>query len=213
MTAYVVAALASYAVTIFDLWSFGYRKTFDFLIQCRPTHYLSLVYAFAAIALVAFFDVLVAPSIEGAAGNEGVGPAIKFMKDNPFWQGAIVGALSNGLANIRFFSIPTGVAGQEPFPVGLRSVTQIFDAPLRDDISDHHYLKVKAFCEQHLVQMSTANTLPELLVSANGAIPQHYATERKAVVRADFAEATDAVDLLRKFTQTFSRRRMLDTFR
>lgn len=213
MVDYVVAALAAYTVTIFDLWSVGYRKTFDFLVQCRPAHFLALVYALAALALVAFFDNLVVPSIEGAPGNEGIGPAIQFMKDNPFWKGAIVGALTNGLVNIRFFSIPSGVPGQEPFPVGLRTLTQIFDAPLRDDVSDHHYFKVKSYCERHMASMTAAKDLDSLQEMARTAIPQHYVADRRAVVLADFAEATTPVDLLRKFTQTFGQRRLRDTFR
>ncbi len=195
---FLLAFACAYLATLTDLWFSNYPRTPEFFFRVWQAHLLSAIYGLIAWALLAAFDAFVLPAIaasetENQAGVVAFVAFIAFLQTHPFWKAVFVGLFANGLANIKFFSIPTG-AGSVPF--GFQTFTQVFDPKLRDDILIAHNSAVRVCCQGMLQQWGKSDAdVSSLKVKALAAVPDKLSNA--AAVKVDINTATTALELTR----------------
>jgi hypothetical protein len=192
---FVVAFAVAYAATFSDLWFSAYPRTPDFLVRVWQAHFLSAIYGLIACALLFAFDLLVAPAVLQSedADESYLLQFLEFLKANSTVKAIFVGLFSNGLANLKFFSIPTSGGS---VPIGFQTFTQLFDPSLRDDIVIGIDGLIGEFGASQLVALGkTDSDLQQLRDTLIRAVPAKLA--RAAAIKVDLNNATTALELIK----------------
>ncbi|PWU00938.1 MAG: hypothetical protein C5B51_23905 [Terriglobia bacterium] len=129
----LVALTVASAVTLLEMITSSYPRTFYFVRRCGALYAYVVVYGMVALGVVAGFDTVVH---SGNLRLEGFGVS------NPWFRAVALGVSVKALLHIRLFTV--GI-GDRNMPFGTETIVQMFEPWLMEQVQFYEFNSVREF--------------------------------------------------------------------
>ncbi|MEO0804413.1 MAG: hypothetical protein AAFY57_19395 [Cyanobacteria bacterium J06642_2] len=185
----VLAFVFAYLVTLFELITVEYPRTYSLVVKRWPIHAYAGWYGVLGAILFVIFDRLSAANLVSVSG----------MQLAPLWVRAIViGIISKGIMGIKFV---TFAQKNGSFPFGLETIANIFAPFLAAEIADLEFNDLRSLVDAKLSQKQLSlEDIREILKSN---IPPKAEETAKKSFKVELQEETHPNELCVSYISLF----------
>lgn len=187
----ILAFLVATSVTLLELITSKYPRTFFLMKKSCSCYIYSIVYGFIAFFIMLGLDSLVK---EGVLKLEGLGLSY------PVVQALAVGLTIKAFLHIRLFNI---VSGAQSFPVGIESIVQLFEPWLIRTTELYHFNASANYITLH---SRSHSDLEKVKKTIKDNLPPTLTSQEKTAFQADIDRVTNVFDAMILYLSTVGKK-------
>lgn len=183
----LLAFLIALAITLAELVTSRYPRTFSFLVRSVTLWAYGLVYALAAGVITSVLRV--------QTGGAETSPAVGL--SNPWVQAAAVGMTTKAFFHIRFFSTPGGT------PVGVESIVALFEPWLLRLVQFEEFERVREYVQPRASRIGDLGGAQRTILDN---LPPDLSDQEKGALATDLAKTTTPLQAMELYLRFAGRR-------
>lgn len=156
-------------ITLVELITSKYPHTYPWLWRCWPLWLYVAIYGVIAFGLMFGVDYLISSRQITLQG---------LLIDSPWVQAIAIGITTKALMQITFFN----VGGLNPTPIGIASITQIFEPWLLERLQITVWIAVRESVQPHSRKFPDVQKVVEMIENK---VPPSWSKEKSATVLAE----------------------------